>query len=186
MTQSSSFWSSKNKDCILNFLVGCYILLYKKLSVTLKLSLLTDAHKADVFSRASHPMNKNSKDGHAFCCRFGTGSIFQPPCQLTQKCWLPLSLLPTPFHILADWGFAYISKQKVWDGAYSEEQQNSMVFLIYFFTLKHTLHPPPSSLHVGIKVKPRQFNSSHCWLLLFPLLYSQICGEILTIPSLSS
>jgi hypothetical protein len=30
-----------------------------------------------------------------------------------------------------------------------------------FFLLKPTLHPLPSSLHVGMKVKPRQFNSSH-------------------------
>ncbi len=98
-----------------------------------------------------------------FCCRFETGSIVQPPFQLTQQYWLPPFLLLTLF--LSLWKIAalpMLANRRFGMESILNDSKTAWYSLLILVLLKPTLHPPsPSSLHVGIKVKPRQFNSSH-------------------------
>ena len=97
-----------------------------------------------------------------FCCRFETGSIVQPPFQLTQQYWLPPFLLLTLF--LSLWKIAalpMLANRRFGMEHILNDNKTAWLSLLILTLLKPTLHPPPSSLHVGMKVKPRQFNSSH-------------------------
>ena len=97
-----------------------------------------------------------------FCCRFETGSIVQPPFQLTQQYWLPPFLLLTLF--LSLWKIAalpMLANRRFGMKSILNDSKTAWYSLLILVLLKPTLHPPPSSLHVGMKVKPRQFNSSH-------------------------